>query len=63
MAFSGEGTSLSDPKKPATKFTKKKGASENFLIEPNRNKPITTIQVRLLNGQRVPIEVNLDTRV
>lgn len=36
---------------------------ENFFLEPNRNKPITTIQVRLLNGQRIPIEANLDTRV
>jgi hypothetical protein len=26
IAFSGQGTSLTDPKKPATKFTKKKGA-------------------------------------
>lgn len=62
IAFSGAGTSLSDAK-PTTKFTKKKGVLDNFLLEPNRNKPITTIQVRLLDGTRVPVEANLDTPV
>ena len=32
VAFSGAGTSLAGDSKPPTKFTKKKGASENFLI-------------------------------
>jgi UBX domain-containing protein 1 len=63
VAFSGSGTSLSDPKKPQTKFTKKKGPQENFILEPNRNKPVTTIQVRLASGQRITVEANLDTKV
>lgn len=32
IAFSGAGTSLSEPKKPQTKFAKKKGAEDNFLL-------------------------------
>lgn len=63
IAFSGTGTSLSDPKKPQTKFTKKKGAQDNFILEPNRNKPVTTIQVRLMDGQKTSVEANLDTKV
>ena len=61
VAFSGTGTSLSEPPKPVNKFGKKNKAQENFLLEPDRNKEVTTMQVRLSDGQRIPIEANLDT--
>lgn len=31
------------------------------MLEPNRNKEVTTMQVRLLNGQKIAVEANLDT--
>ena len=37
VAFSGSGVSLSEAPKPS-KFGKKKGAAENFLLEPNQKK-------------------------
>ena len=63
IAFSGAGTSLAGDSKPPTKFAKKKGASENFLIEVNRNKPVGTLRVRLIDGTNVVVEVNMDTTV
>lgn len=38
VAFSGSGTSLSDPVKAPNKFAKKKGAQENFILEPDRRR-------------------------
>ena len=63
-AFSGSGVSFEDPgvKKPTT-FGKKKGFQENFFLEPDRSRDITTMQVRLADGQRIPLEANLDTRL
>lgn len=60
VEFSGSGFSLSDPVKE-TKFAKKGKAPETFILEPNRNREVTTMRVRLSNGQAIMVEANLDT--
>lgn len=56
IAFSGQGTSLGGSSNTqANKFAKKSKACENFILEPNRNKEITAIRVRLLNGQAITL--------
>lgn len=52
VEFSGKGVSLSEPAKDA-KFSKKSKAAENFILEPNRSREVTTMRVRLQNGSTV----------
>ena len=52
VEFSGQGVSLSEPKKE-TKFAKKGKACTNFILEPNKNKEVTTMRVRLLDGSTI----------
>jgi UBX domain-containing protein 1 len=59
VAFSGGGVSLGGESSSKPKAVKKKG--ENFMLEPDRQREITTMQVRLADGQRIPLEANLDT--
>lgn len=56
IAFSGQGTSLGGSSNTqANKFAKKSKACENFILEPNRNREVTAIRVRLLNGQTITL--------
>ena len=63
VAFSGSGVSLSEPTKKPSTFGKKKGHQENFILEPDRRRDVTTMQVRLADGQRITLEANLDTNL
>lgn len=63
VAFSGSGVSLSEPSKKPGTFGKKKGHQENFILEPDRRRDVTTMQVRLSDGQRITVEANLDTNL
>lgn len=56
VQFSGQGVSLSGPTAPKeTKFAKKSKACENFILQPDKNKEVTNVRVRLSNGQTVPM--------
>jgi len=56
IAFSGQGTSLGGgSSSQQNKFAKKSKACENFILEPNRNKEVTAIRVRLMNGQTITL--------
>ena len=62
IEFSGQGHSLGGGSSgPATKFAKKSKACENFILEPDRNREVTTIGVRLQNGETLTMEVNLNS--
>ena len=62
VAFSGQGTSLGGPSNTqANKFAKKSKACENFILEPDRNREVTAIRARLMNGQTITLEANLTT--
>lgn len=56
-AFSGQGTSLGggSSNTQSNKFSKKSKACENFILEPNRNREVTAIRVRLMNGQTITL--------
>ena len=62
IEFSGQGVSLGGgvPSGP-NKFGKKPKACENFVLEPNRNREVTTMRVRLSNGSTIVMEANLDS--
>ncbi len=64
VAFSGQGTSLggSSNTQP-NKFAKKSKACQNFILEPDRTREVTAIRARLLNGQTITLEANLNTSV
>ena len=60
VEFSGQGHSLGEAKKE-TKFAKKSKACENFILQPNQNREVTTMRVRLLDGSTIMMEANLDS--
>jgi UBX domain-containing protein 1 len=60
VEFSGHGHSLAEPVKE-NKFGKKGKACENFILQPNKNKEVTTIRVRLSDGTTITMEANLDS--
>lgn len=60
VEFSGQGVSLSEPAKE-NKFAKKGKACENFILQPNKNKEVTRLRVRLSNGTTITMEANLDS--
>ncbi len=60
VEFSGSGHSLSEPSKEM-KFAKKGKACENFILQPDKNKEVTTMRVRLSNGTTIAMEANTDS--
>lgn len=52
--------SFSEPVKE-TKFTKKSKAAENYILDPDRSKEVTTMRVRLRDGTTITMEANLDS--
>ena len=62
VEFSGQGVSLGEAKKE-TKFAKKSKACENFILQPNKNKEVVTMRVRLADGSTIMVEANLDSSI